>query len=264
VTLPGAPYRTPVVRLDLQRRQRLGMVEAVWGEHKSPAQIADVVVGLRGAGELALVTRIAADKEKEVRGLLEGWLVSERGLLTPWHYEPTCRMLMVGVVPGHRPGGARVGVLCAGTSDLPVALEALHSLRCHGIDAELIADVGVAGLHRLTHQLKRLETLSVLIICAGMEGALPAVVAGLVPQPVVAVPVSVGYGVSHGGRTALEGMLASCAPGLSVVNIDNGYGAAMAALRVLRMMDTRQNHLTGADPNQADSTVQARRCSSSL
>lgn len=255
-----------MVRLDLQRRQRLGMVEAVWGEHKSPAQIADVVVGLRGAGELALVTRIAADKEKELRGLLEGRRedLSERGLLTPWHYEPTCRMLMVGAVPGSRPGGARAGVLCAGTSDLPVALEALHSLRCHGIDAELIADVGVAGLHRLAHQLERLETLSVLIICAGMEGALPTVVAGLVPQPVVAVPVSVGYGVSHGGRTALEGMLASCAPGLSVVNIDNGYGAAMAALRVLRMMDTRQDNVAGADPNQADSTVEARCCSSPL
>ena len=95
-------------------------------------------------------------------------------------------------------------------------------------------DVGVAGLHRLLDQLPRLESAAVLIACAGMEGALPTVLAGLVPQPIIAVPVSVGYGIGAGGRTALEGMLASCAPGLTVVNIDNGYGAAMAALRILR------------------------------
>jgi len=102
------------------------------------------------------------------------------------------------------------------------------------VGAERIADVGVAGLQRLLNQLTHLESHRVLIVCAGMEGSLPTVVAGLVPQPVIAVPVSVGYGVSAGGRAALEGMLSSCAPGLTVVNIDNGYGAAMAALRILR------------------------------
>jgi NCAIR mutase (PurE)-related protein len=107
-------------------------------------------------------------------------------------------------------------------------------LTCHGIYSDLIADVGVAGLHRLMDQLPELHKYQVLIVCAGMEGALPTVVAGLLPQPVIAVPVSVGYGVSAGGTAALHGMLASCAPGLAVVNIDNGYGAAMAALRIIK------------------------------
>ena len=105
-----------------------------------------------------------------------------------------------------------------------------------GIATELLLDVGVAGLHRLLDQLERLQPARVLIACAGMEGALPTVLAGLVPQPVIGVPVSVGYGVSAGGQAALHGMLASCAPGLTVVNIDNGYGAAMAALRILNGM----------------------------
>jgi NCAIR mutase (PurE)-related protein len=124
-------------------------------------------------------------------------------------------------------------VLGGGSSDLTVASEALLALHCHGVTAQLLLDVGVAGLHRLLERLDQLRSARVLIACAGMEGALPTVLAGLLPQPVIAVPVSVGYGVSAGGVAALHGMLASCAPGLTVVNIDNGYGAAMAALRIL-------------------------------
>jgi NCAIR mutase (PurE)-related protein len=127
-----------------------------------------------------------------------------------------------------------VGVLSGGTSDRRVAAEAELALQVHGVATEVMLDVGVAGLHRLLAVLPSLQPLDVLIACAGMEGALPTVLAGLVPQPVIGVPVSVGYGVSAAGRAALEGMLASCAPGLTVVNIDNGYGAAMAALRILR------------------------------
>jgi NCAIR mutase (PurE)-related protein len=115
-----------------------------------------------------------------------------------------------------------------------VAAEARLALACHGVDSQLVLDVGVAGLHRLLDQLEGLRAARVLIACAGMEGALPTVLAGLLPQPVIGVPVSVGYGVSAGGVAALHGMLASCAPGLTVVNIDNGYGAAMAALRILQ------------------------------
>jgi NCAIR mutase (PurE)-related protein len=133
-----------------------------------------------------------------------------------------------------QPELGEVLVLSGGTSDLPVAAEAQLALHCHGIRCELVLDVGVAGLHRLLDQLDRLQRARVLIACAGMEGALPTVLAGLVPQPVIGVPVSVGYGVSAGGQAALHGMLASCAPGLTVVNIDNGYGAAMAALRILK------------------------------
>jgi NCAIR mutase (PurE)-related protein len=114
-----------------------------------------------------------------------------------------------------------------------VASEASLALACHGIASDLVLDVGVAGLHRLLGQLDRLRRAPLLIACAGMEGALPTVLAGLLSQPVIGVPVSVGYGVSAGGQAALQGMLASCAPGLTVVNIDNGYGAAMAALRIL-------------------------------
>ena len=124
-------------------------------------------------------------------------------------------------------------ILTGGTSDLGVASEAEIALNLHGIKTKLLIDVGVAGIHRLLERLEEIKSAKVVIACAGMEGALPTVLAGLIPQPIIGLPVSVGYGISGGGKTALEGMLASCAPGLLVVNIDNGYGAAMAALRIL-------------------------------
>jgi NCAIR mutase (PurE)-related protein len=214
-------------RLDLGRRQRLGMVEAVWGEHKSAAQIAAILQEFAEAGELALVTRVDDAKAQAVAGAL-----ANNNLQLQDHRQARC--LTAGALPPVDPGRGRVAVLGGGTSDLAVAAEAQLALACHGIAAELVLDVGVAGLHRLLDQLETLRQTDVLIACAGMEGALPTVLAGLLPQPVIGVPVAVGYGVSAGGMAALHGMLASCAPGLSVVNIDNGYGAAMAALRILR------------------------------
>ncbi|MBE9155029.1 nickel pincer cofactor biosynthesis protein LarB [Cyanobium sp. LEGE 06113] len=225
-------------RLDLQRRQRLGMVEAVWGEHKSAEQIAAIASKLWDAGEVLLVTRVSPQKGEAVAALLE----------TPaLRYHSEARCLTFATPASSEPGAspqpgeafagaatARVAVLGAGSSDLGVASEALLALQCHGVGAELVLDVGVAGLHRLLDQLPLLRSMDVLIACAGMEGALPTVLAGLLPQPVIGVPVAVGYGVSAGGMAALHGMLASCAPGLTVVNVDNGYGAAMAALRILR------------------------------
>ena len=208
-------------RLDLDRRRRLGMVEAVWGEHKNAGQIIAIGRELQAAGELMLATRVDPAKALAVQGELSDVL-----------HHPLARCLTLGDLP--KPATASVAVLTGGSSDLPVAAEAELALACHGVASERIADVGVAGLQRLLNQLTHLESHRVLIVCAGMEGSLPTVVAGLVPQPVIAVPVSVGYGVSAGGRAALEGMLSSCAPGLTVVNIDNGYGAAMAALRILR------------------------------
>ena len=211
-------------RLDLDRRRRLGMVEAVWGEHKSAGQIIAIARELQAAGELMLATRVDQAKALAVQGELDGVL-----------HHPLARCLTLGDLPKPaEPSAPSVAVLTGGSSDLPVAAEAELALACHGVGAERIADVGVAGLQRLLNQLTHLESHRVLIVCAGMEGSLPTVVAGLVPHPVIAVPVSVGYGVSAGGRAALEGMLSSCAPGLTVVNIDNGYGAAMAALRILR------------------------------
>ena len=214
----------PDHQLDLQRRSRLGMVEAIWGEHKSADQLARVIAELHQQGELALATRVCADKAGAVGEQLGAGVIA---------YDPIARCLHSPELPAVRPELGQVAILSGGSSDLPVAREAQLALRCHRVAAELVLDVGVAGLHRLLGRLDGLQQAAVLIVCAGMEGALPTVVAGLLPQPVIGVPVSVGYGVSAGGQAALTGMLASCAPGLCVVNIDNGYGAAMAALRII-------------------------------
>ena len=210
-------------RLDLKRRERLGMVEAVWGEHKTAEQIITILERFSAADELGLVTRVSSEKADAVLAALPA---------VKAHADSRC--LTLGELPAPPPGPPPVAVLSGGSSDRSVVAEAILALSCHGIAVDPLMDVGVAGLHRLLDQLPRLESAVVLIACAGMEGALPTVLAGLVPQPIIGVPVSVGYGISQGGRTALEGMLASCAPGLTVVNIDNGYGAAMAALRMLR------------------------------
>ena len=214
----------PGAILDLGRRQRLGMVEAVWGEHKSADQIVPIAAALLEASETVLVTRIEPAKAEAVLSRLPS------GALL---YQAEARCLH-SPLEEPDPALGQVAVLAGGSSDLAVAAEALVALGCHRIACTLQLDVGVAGLHRLLERLDTLRSARVLIACAGMEGALPTVLAGLVPQPVIAVPVSVGYGVSAGGVAALQGMLASCAPGLSVVNIDNGYGAAMAALRILK------------------------------
>ena len=211
-------------RLDLDRRNRLGMIEAVWGEHKTAEQIIAIALEMQAAGELMLVTRI--DQSKATKIAIE---------LPTIKYYSQARCLSLGSLPETGINGfGDVAILTGGSSDITVAAEAQLALACHGIHSDLIADVGVAGLHRLMHKLPELQKYQVLIVCAGMEGALPTVVAGLLPQPIIAVPVSVGYGVSAGGIAALHGMLASCAPGLAVVNIDNGYGAAMAALRIIK------------------------------
>lgn len=220
--------------LDLNRRSRIGMVEAVWGQHKRADQIAAILCDLVAAGETALVTRVSASKAAAVARL-----VRAAGTCPPeLTHHPEARCLTAPCLPPPRPEGGRVLVVTGGTSDQVVAQEACLSLRCHGVACAVVEDVGVAGLHRLLDRLALLREATVLIVCAGMEGALPTVVAGLMPQPVIAVPVSVGYGVSSGGDAALRGMLASCAPGLTVVNIDNGYGAAMAALRILNAIAT--------------------------
>jgi hypothetical protein len=198
------------------------MVEAVWGQHKSVDQIVAILQTMQSAGELALVTRVDQTKAAAVQ---------ERCPSVQIHHQAACLTLGEIPVTGQE---SQVAVLSGGTSDRRVAEEAALALRVHGVATASFLDVGVAGLHRLLDVLPELRPMSVLIACAGMEGALPTVLAGLVPQPVIGVPVSVGYGVSAGGRAALDGMLASCAPGLSVVNIDNGYGAAMAALRILK------------------------------
>tara|TARA_Y100001968_G_scaffold254091_1_gene239878 strand:+ start:143 stop:802 length:660 start_codon:yes stop_codon:yes gene_type:complete len=211
-------------RLDLDRRKRLGIVEAIWGEHKTSEQLSEILRRLQEVGELGLVTRIQEDKAKKLKTIFEK---------AEFHSESHC--LTLGEPPPVDPLLGEVVILSGGTSDLQIASEAELSLRWHGIQTRILMDVGVAGLHRLLSNLESLRGAKVLIACAGMEGALPTVLAGLVPQPVIGVPVSVGYGISAKGKAALEGMLASCSPGLLVVNIDNGYGAAMAAIRILKL-----------------------------
>ena len=213
------------VRLDWQRSDRIGISEAIWGLHKSVDQSVAILEAFAVIDRAALVTRGDEAKAQAVLQRCNPELV---------RFEARARCLTSGTPPTLRPELGTVTVLSGGTSDLPVAAEAQLALHWHGIDSVLLLDVGVAGLHRLLEQLPKLQQSSVLIACAGMEGALPTVLTGLIPQPVIGVPVSVGYGVSAGGRAALDGMLASCAPGLVVVNIDNGYGAAMAALRILQ------------------------------
>ncbi len=209
-------------RLDFHRKERLGIFEAIWGEHKTSDQIASILRSFHEQGEIALVTRVNELKAKEVLKKFD---------LAVFHEDSKCLTLGSPVSINSQFG--EVMVLGGGTSDLCVASEASLALRWHGVRSRILLDVGVAGLHRLLNKLEEIKKARVLIACAGMEGALPTVLSGLLPQPVIGVPVSVGYGVSAGGRAALEGMLASCAPGLVVVNIDNGYGASMAAFRIL-------------------------------
>ncbi|MFM7676535.1 MAG: nickel pincer cofactor biosynthesis protein LarB, partial [Synechococcus sp.] len=188
------------------------MVEAIWGEHKSAEQIVELLARFHARGELALVTRVSPAKAAAVREGLQarqgpGAVIAAELI---HHAEAACLSL-----PAPPPADSSLGpvlVVSGGSSDLAVAAEARLALACHGVPVELVLDVGVAGLHRLQGQLERLRQAEVLIVCAGMEGALPTVIAGLLPQPVIGVPVSVGYGVSAGGRAALHGMLASCAP----------------------------------------------------
>ncbi len=219
-------FQNREARIDFDRRSRLGMIEAVWGEHKTSDQIVEILHSFKAQKEGALVTRVDQQKAD---------LVISRIGFTGVEYHARSRCLTFGSPFKANPSFGEVIVLSGGTSDLPVAAEAELALRWHGIKTELLLDVGVAYLHRLLSQLERLKLAKVLIACAGMEGSLPTVLTGLVPQPVIGVPTSVGYGVSFGGNSALSGMLASCSPGLLVVNIDNGYGAAMAALRIIQL-----------------------------
>ena len=208
--------------IDFQRRNRLGVIEAIWGEHKSIEQISEILKKYQHAAETALVTRLSKDKGEKL--LIE---------FPNAKFHEVSGCLTMGAFEKCLSSEEEVIILTGGTSDLGVASEAEISLNLHGIKTKLLIDVGVAGIHRLLDRLEEIKLAKVVIACAGMEGALPTVLAGLIPHPIIGLPVSVGYGISGGGKTALEGMLASCAPGLLVVNIDNGYGAAMGALRIL-------------------------------
>jgi len=210
----------PEFRLDWERTARTGTSEAVLCEPKSVAQIDAIVAHAAELGHRLLLTRLGPRKFSR--------LAARQTL----DYDADSRTAILGGVSA-APSAGRVAIVCGGTSDLAVAREAARTLAFAGESATLLADVGVAGLWRLTERLDEIRRHRVVIAVAGMEGALFSVLAGLVPCAVVAVPVSVGYGVARGGRTALHAALASCASGIVAVNIDNGFGAAHAALRIL-------------------------------
>ena len=211
------------IRFDFQRRERIGLVEAIWGADKSIDQLKRVSKEVLEKKEVVFITRI--DKEKAAY-LLE---IFKEGRFIE---EANC--FIIGENLNKFSTNKKVAIISGGSSDLAVTLEAKLSLEIYGVSCQTFIDVGVAGLHRLFSEIEEINKYDVLIVCAGMEGALATVIGGLLPQPIIAVPVSVGYGVSKNGETALNSMLSSCAPGISVMNIDNGYGAAMAALRIIK------------------------------
>ncbi|MDH3627233.1 MAG: nickel pincer cofactor biosynthesis protein LarB [Acidobacteriota bacterium] len=212
--------------VDLDRAARCGFPEVVYGPGKTIDQIVDIAQALIDAGQLALVTRLTAERYELLRDRLPRAV-----------YHETARALVVGSPSQEKTTESTGGVVvvCAGTSDLPVAEEAALTAELFGCLVQRIADVGVAGLHRLLAHTARLRSATVIVAVAGMEGALPSVVAGMTANPVIAVPTSVGYGTGAGGQVALMAMLNSCAAGLTVVNIDNGFGAGYAAGMIDRL-----------------------------
>jgi NCAIR mutase (PurE)-related protein len=223
--LKGMPYERvgEFAALDHHRALRVGMPEVVFAEGKTGAQVAAISRKLAARGPL-LVTRLDPGKAGPVRRAVPG---------ATW--DPVSRTLRKGrmALPTRGP----VGVCCAGTSDIPVCEEAAATLDVMGVEAVRIYDVGVAGLHRLLSRREDLDRCVALVVAAGMEGALPSVVGGLVGKPVVGVPTSVGYGASLGGMAALLAMLNSCAPNVTVVNIDNGFGAGFVTGLMAREPD---------------------------
>ena len=211
-------------RIDHHRSLRQGFPEVIYGEGKTASQVLEIMSRIARQGENILVTRLDPVKARAV---------SKRFPRAVYH--PLSRVLTLEKKPAApKPGRGTILIISAGTSDIPVAEEALITARIMGSPVEQLYDLGVAGLHRLLAHQEKIALASVLIVVAGMEGALPSVVGGLVDRPVIAVPTSVGYGASFQGVAALLGMLNSCASGVAVVNIDNGFGAAYLATLINR------------------------------
>jgi NCAIR mutase (PurE)-related protein len=210
--------------IDHHRALRQGAPETIFGEGKTAAQVLSIMKKMQEKKNNILVTRLDRMKAAPLKRAF-----------SRAQYSPTSRTLTLLNHPIKIVGQGTILVVCAGTSDIPVAEEAMVTARMMGNRVESMYDVGVAGIHRLMGQREKLMAARVLIVVAGMEGALPSVVGGLVDRPVIAVPTSVGYGSNFGGITALLGMLNSCASGICVVNIDNGYGAAFAASLINRL-----------------------------
>jgi pyridinium-3,5-biscarboxylic acid mononucleotide synthase len=221
--LSRLPYEDAgFAKIDHHRSLRLGLPEVIYAAGKSPEQVAEIFVRMAGGGGSVIATRAGRDTFEAVSKQVPG---------AKYHAQAR----IVGLASTSQlPVSGRIAVVCAGTSDLPVAEEAAVAAEYLGLEVDRVVDVGVAGLHRILAQADILARARAVIVCAGMEGALPSVVGGLVAAPVIAVPTSIGYGAAFGGVTALLGMLNSCSPNVCVVNIDNGFGAAYVAAMVVR------------------------------
>jgi pyridinium-3,5-biscarboxylic acid mononucleotide synthase len=220
--LAKLPYEDAgFAKIDHHRSLRIGLPEVIYAAGKTPQQVAEIFARMAEAGGDVIATRASAEAFAAVQ-----MLVPEA------RYHEIARVIGLRRADTARSGP--VAVVCAGTSDLPVAEEAAVTAEYLGLEVDRIVDVGVAGLHRVLSQRDVLQRARAVIVCAGMEGALPSVVGGLVAAPVIAVPTSVGYGAAFGGVAALLGMLNSCSPNVSVVNIDNGFGAAYVAAMIVR------------------------------
>lgn len=210
-------------QVDTHRALRQGFPEVIYGAGKTPGQVVKIAAKLLERESAVLITRVTPEHARALRRKFK---------IAVHHAAARCVSIEKKPLP-KRPGV--IAVICAGTSDLPVFEEAAVTAEVMGNRVERISDAGVAGLHRILARLETLQTANVLVVVAGMEGALPSVVAGLVSKPVIAVPTSVGYGASFGGVAALLGMLNSCGSGVTVVNIDNGFGAGYAASQINRL-----------------------------
>jgi pyridinium-3,5-biscarboxylic acid mononucleotide synthase len=218
-------------KVDTHRALRKGFPEVIYGAGKTPEQVVRIAAKLLEREQRVLVTRVAPEHARALKAKFKRAV---------HHKVARCVTIETRPLP-KRPGA--IAVVCAGTSDLPVAEEAAVTAEIMGNQVERIADVGVAGVHRLFNALPRIQSANVIIVVAGMEGALPSVVAGLVSKPVIAVPTSVGYGAHFNGLAALLGMLNSCGSGVTVVNIDNGFGAAYAASQINALQDDKTSGL---------------------
>lgn len=207
--------------VDHHRALRQGAPEVIFGLGKTPEQIVGIARELARTGQNVLITRLDAEKARTVREALPALNYHDLARTATWEQVP---IEPLGKLP--------IALVCAGTGDIPVAEECAETLRLLGVRIERLYDVGVAGIHRLLSRRELFDRTALAIVVAGMEGALPSVVGGLVSIPVIAVPTSVGYGAAFGGMTALACMLTSCASGITVCNIDNGFGAAFAAARI--------------------------------
>jgi len=211
-------------RIDSHRALRTGFPEVIWGPGKTPAQIIEIMTAMRRHHAVVMATRITPEVHTQLQAQipdLQYYATARIGAIAPTPLTPQC--------------SGTIGLICAGTADLPVAEEAAVTAELSGFRVQRLWDVGVSGLHRLLSNRHVISEATVLIVVAGMEGALPSVVAGLAACPVIAVPTSVGYGANFGGLAPLLTMLNSCAAGVGVVNIDNGFGAAILAGQILRV-----------------------------